>query len=55
MVTKEQFMRYYRVQMGGRYNMLDSRAIQLSGLDKTTYMDIIMHYDEYYNRYVKKG
>lgn len=52
MVTKEQFMRYYKVQMEGRYNMLDRRAIQLTGLGDGTYIDIITHYDEYYKKYI---
>ena len=52
MVTKEQFMRYYKVQMGGRYNMFDRRAIALTGLDDKTYWDIIKNYDELFKKYV---
>ena len=55
MVTKEQFMRYYKVQMGGRYNMLDRRAIQLTGLTDAVYLDIIKNYDSYFKEYVAEG
>lgn len=52
MVTKEQFMRYYRVQMEGRYNMLDRRAIALTGLDDKTYLEIIRNYNELNKKYI---
>lgn len=45
-------MAYYEVQMEGRYNMLDRRAMELTGLARSTYLDIIAHYDEYYEKYV---
>lgn len=48
MVTKEQFMKYYDVQMGDVYNMLDPCARELTGLDKETYFDIIKNYNNYY-------
>lgn len=54
MITKEQFMKYYNVQMSGAYNMFDRRAIELSGLDKETYFEIIKNYDTYYNKFVNK-
>ena len=53
MVTKEQFMKYYDVQMGGAYNMLDPRARELTCLDKETYFDIIKNYNNYYCKFLK--
>ena len=52
-VTKEVFMKYYDVQMGGAYNMLDPRARELTGLDKETYLDIIKNYSKYYSKFFK--
>lgn len=54
MVTKEQFMRYYKVQMCGAFNMFDPRAREMTGLDKGTYFEIIRNYGEYYRMYVGK-
>lgn len=53
MITKEKFMKYYDVQMGGAYNMLDPRACKLTGLSKEDYFDIIKNYNKYYNMYFK--
>lgn len=52
-ITKEQFMKYYDVQMGGAYNMLDPRAMKLTGLDKETYLEIIKNYNIYYTKFLK--
>ena len=46
-------MKYYDVQMGGVYNMLDPRARELTGLDKETYFDIIKNYNNYYCKFLK--
>ena len=50
-VTKDQFLAYYEVQMGGKYNMFDPRAMEETGLDKKTYMEIIKNYSKYYKMY----
>jgi hypothetical protein len=55
MVTKEEFMAYYRVQMEGYYNMLDSRAVKATCLSLKKYMEIIKNYDLYYNKYIKEA
>lgn len=55
MVTKEQFLAYYKVQKWGGYNMLDPMAILISGLEKNVYLDIIKNYSEYYNKYIKEA
>jgi hypothetical protein len=53
MITREEFMKYYDVQMCGKYNMLDSRAVKSTGLSLVKYMDIIKNYDKYYNMFLK--
>lgn len=52
-ITREDFMKYYDVQMGGVYNMLDERALKLTGLTKEKYLNIIKNYNEYYNKFFK--
>ena len=49
--TKEQFKAYRRVQNSGAFNMFSPDAILSTGLDKTTYFDIIEHYSEYKEEY----
>ena len=49
--TKEQFQAYRRVQNSGAYNMFSPDAILSTGLDKTTYFDIVEHYEEYEEKY----
>lgn len=53
MITKEKFMKYYNVQMEGRYNMLDKRALELTGLSKEDYFEIIKNYNTYYIKFMK--
>ena len=55
MITKEKFLAYYRVQMGGRYNMImeATPAMKDAGLTREEYFDIIKNYGKYYNEYVK--
>ena len=50
-VTKDQFKAYKRVQNSGAYNMFSPDAILSTGLDKTTYFDIIENYDKYEEEY----
>ncbi len=45
MVSQEQFFRYKQVQEEGRYNMLDPRAQQLTGLSREVYLAIIDGYE----------
>lgn len=52
-ITREDFMKYYDVQMGGVYNMWDERALKLTGLTKEKYLNIIKNYSEYYNKFFK--
>ena len=53
MITKEEFMKYYKVQMEGQYNMFDIRALRDTGLSLTKYFEIIKNYKTYYNIYIK--
>ena len=46
-VTKEQFEAYRDVQMSGKYNMFTPDAMLATGLDKTTYFEIIDKYSKY--------
>ena len=52
-ITREDFMKYYDVQMGRAYNMWDGRALKLTGLTKEKYLNIIKNYNEYYNKFFK--
>ena len=55
MITKEKFLAYYRVQMGGQYNMImeATPAMKDAGLTREEYFNIIKNYGKYYNEYVK--
>ena len=49
--TKEQFKAYRRVQKSGQFNMFTPDAILSTGLDKTTYFDIVKNYSDYKEQY----
>jgi hypothetical protein len=55
MITKQKFLAYYRVQMGGRYNMImeATPAMKDAGLTREEYFNIIKNYNKYYNAYVE--
>lgn len=38
------FERYERVRQGGRFNMFDPRARQLTGLDREEYLYVLENY-----------
>ena len=42
----QNFKKYVRVQMGGRYNMFDPRARAATGLDKDEYVFVMENYDK---------
>ena len=54
MITKEKFLRYYKVQMGGRYNMICEafKAMKSARLTKEEYFEIIKNYNEYYKKFI---
>ena len=45
-ITKQEFDAYEKVREGGKYNMLDTRALQTSGLHLETYKFIHYNYEE---------
>ena len=48
MVTKDDFLKYYKVQRSGKYNMfMESSKVIVK------YWDIIKNYDKYYNEYIQ--
>lgn len=53
LLTEEQFLAYYEVQMSGEYNMFDQRAITESGLTKEEYLEAMGNYDLYKRMYVR--
>ena len=44
MVTKEDFEAFEEVREEGMYNMMSPNAILMSGLDKSTYLEILSNY-----------
>ena len=53
-ITKKDFLRYYKVQMGGRYNMImeAGKAMKAARLTKEQYFDIIKNYRTYYKEFI---
>ena len=53
MITKEQFLKYEEIRNEGNYNMIMDAYIvmQITGLTKDEYFDIIKNYSEYYKKY----
>ena len=45
-ITKDEYLAYENVRESGIYNMFDSRAIDLTGLHKGKYIEIMKRYDE---------
>ena len=52
--TKEQFLAYRRVQKEGRFNMVDPRARQATGLSLGTYWACMDYYDVLLKKYGKE-
>ena len=51
----QNFKKYVRVQMGGRYNMFDPRAMAATGMDKDEYIFVMENYDKLKEASKKKG
>lgn len=49
--TKEQFAKYKKVQMSGKYNMMSREAINAVGVNVSIYADILKNYDKYEEMY----
>ena len=53
MVSKESFDKYIKVQMSGKTNMLDTKAVgKLSGLQREIIIDIIKNYEYLTKKFV---
>ena len=48
---EEKLIRYELVRQQGKYNMLDKKARELTGLSEAEYMYIISNYEELMNKY----
>lgn len=55
MVTKDDFLKYYKAQRSGKYNMFmeSSKVIIKYNIPYDIYWDIIKNYDKYYNEYIQ--
>ena len=55
-MTKDKFLKYYKCQMEGKYNMIMqmSEVLIETGLNYRDYIDIINNYNKYYNKYINK-
>lgn len=51
----QNFEKYVRVQMGGRYNMFDPRARAATGMDKDEYIFVMENYSALKEASEKKG
>ena len=51
---KEKFLRYRKVQMSGKYNMITEakKAMKEANLTYDEYLDIIKNYSEYSKKYL---
>ena len=47
-ITYNEFMSYIEVQQYGSFNMLSSKAIEATGLDKEKYVEIMKTYGTLY-------
>lgn len=54
MITKDEFMSYYNVQMSGRYNMIMEASMVMAetGLSKEKYFEIINNYSKYRKEFI---
>ena len=50
---EEKLIRYELVRQQGKYNMLDKKARELTGLSEAEYMYIISNYEELMNKYLE--
>ncbi len=58
MITKEQFLRYEKVRLSGKYNMITEMlyASKEARLTKEQYLEIIKNYSELKEKYIlEKG
>lgn len=55
MITKEMFLKYEEIRNDGMYNMImDADSVMdIMGIGKAEYYDIIRNYNEYWNKFCK--
>jgi len=53
-ITYNEFMSYIEVQQYGSFNMLSSKAIEATGLNKEKYVEIMKTYGTLYKKYIKE-
>ena len=51
----QNFKKYVRVQLSGRYNMFDPRARAATGMDEDEYVFVMENYDKLKEASKKKG
>ena len=51
-VTKDQFMKYLRVQRSGQFNMLSSEALEATELSAEIFAEINLRYSDFYRMYL---
>lgn len=54
MITKSQFIRYYKVLNEGKYDMINdaAEAMAAANLNEKDYKKILVNYSDYYNEFV---
>jgi len=54
MITKDQFIRYYKVLNEGKYDMINeaAEAMAAANLNEKDYNKLLMNYSDYYNEYI---
>ena len=53
-ITKEQFLKYEDIRLGGETNMFDIEVVKLlSGLEKDIILKIMKNYSELKNKFLK--
>lgn len=52
-ITEKQFKRYQKVQLMGNYNMFSPEAMEVAGLNKEQFLEIMKNYDKLEEKYGK--
>ena len=52
MITKEQFIEYYKVQASGQFNMFDPNARGMTSLNSEQWIAIMQNYENLHNKYM---
>ena len=52
-ITEKQFKRYQKVQLMGNYNMFSPEAMEVAGLNREQFLEIMKNYDKLEEKYGK--